>query len=98
MARYLRAGSMVIGHHGEVDVNRNAEWSAPADIQIPLDKTIDDAISDLDFSRVFHRLIIGPSQYGSAMEDAFIRELQSAGVKDAHQRVVRSDIPIRSAM
>jgi hypothetical protein len=28
----------------------------------------------------------------------FIRELQHAGVKDAHERIVRSDIPIRSLM
>ena len=66
--------------------------------KIPLDVTVDGALADLDFPRIFHRLIIGPSPYGVAMEDAFIRELQKAGVKDAHQRVVRSDIPIRSLM
>jgi hypothetical protein len=66
--------------------------------KIPLDGTIDPAMADLDFPRIFHRLIIGPSPYGSAMEDAFIRELTNAGVKDAHERIVRSDIPIRSLM
>ncbi len=66
--------------------------------EIPLDVAVDADLAELDFARIFHRLIIGPSPYGTAMEDAFIRELQRAGVDDAHQRVIRSDIPIRSLM
>ncbi len=66
--------------------------------QIPLDVSVDADLAELDFARVFHRLIIGPSPYGIAMEDAFIRELQRAGVKNAGERIVRSDIPIRSLM
>jgi hypothetical protein len=64
--------------------------------KIPLDKTADPALADLDFSRLFDRLIIGPSQYPAPMFGAFVGELTKVGVQDAHTRVVVSGIPIRS--
>jgi len=63
--------------------------------KIPLDASAVPGVEDLEFSRIFERIIIGPSAYGSVMEDAFIRALLASGVKDAHSRVVISDIPIR---
>jgi hypothetical protein len=65
--------------------------------KLPLDWTVSDALSDLDVSRIFDRLIIGPgsSQYSSAIRQAFVAALDSAGVTDAEARVVVSGIPIR---
>lgn len=64
--------------------------------KIPLDAAVDTALSPLDFSRLFDRLIIGPSPYPWAMYEAFVAALRQAGVSDAAERVFVSDIPIRS--
>jgi hypothetical protein len=64
--------------------------------KIPLDATVSPALTDLDFSRMFHRLIIGPSPYPWPMYDAFREELTKAGVVDAQERVWASNIPIRT--
>jgi hypothetical protein len=64
--------------------------------KLPLDATVDSRLADLDFSRLFDRLIIGPSQYPAPMLGAFIAELTKAGVPDARTSVVVSGIPIRS--
>ena len=50
--------------------------------QIPLEKQLAPELSDLDFSHMFDRLIIGPSQYPWAMYEAFVDELAKAGVTD----------------
>jgi hypothetical protein len=42
------------------------------------------------------RVIIGPSQFPIAMYDAFVEELDNAGVKDPSSRVVASQIPVRT--
>jgi len=64
--------------------------------KLPLDITVSDTLSDLDLSRMFDRLIIGPSPYFWPMLQAFVEELKKAGVTDAEKRVVFSGIPIRS--
>ena len=64
--------------------------------KLPLDKTASPAIADLDFSRMFRRLIIGPSAYPWPMYDAFREALCSAGVTDAKDRIWSSGIPIRT--
>jgi len=52
--------------------------------------------ADLDFPKIFDRLIIGPSQYAEPMRHAFNTALGTAGVDEPWKRVVLSDIPIRS--
>ena len=64
--------------------------------KIPLDATLHPVLSDLDFGRIFDRLIIGPSQFPSAIGEAFQIELEAKGVKDASSRIFASQIPIRS--
>ena len=64
--------------------------------KLPLDGSVSDAIVDLDFLRMFDRLIIGPSPYPWAMFEAFVEALHKAGVADAEQRVFTSGIPIRA--
>lgn len=64
--------------------------------EIPLDATKSPALEELDFPRIFDRLIIGPTQFGLPMADAFASQLKDAGVKDAEERIWLSNIPIRT--
>jgi hypothetical protein len=65
--------------------------------RIPLDVSVSPALAELDFSRIFNRLIIGPSAYPWAMFEAFGEALTQAGVADARDRIWTSNIPIRTA-
>ncbi len=64
--------------------------------KLPLDKTVDPILADLDISKLFDRLIIGPSPYPYAMFDAFVDALTKAGVAEAGKKIFISNIPIRS--
>jgi hypothetical protein len=64
--------------------------------KIPLDASVYPQLAELDFSRVFDRLIIGPSPHPWPIYEAFVDALTKAGVSDAHSRVCASLIPIRS--
>jgi hypothetical protein len=65
--------------------------------KIPFDVTVSSALADLEFSRIFDRLIIGPSQYAWPMCEAFGAALKKAGVSlEDRQRIFISGIPIRS--
>jgi hypothetical protein len=63
---------------------------------VPLDRTKAPILEGIDFARIFDRLIIGPTQYGLAMYDAFVEELRRAGIQDADKRVIISQIPLRT--
>jgi hypothetical protein len=65
--------------------------------EIPLDERVAPALAGLEFSRIFDRLIIGPSPYPLPMCDAFMTALVEAGVPQevAQQKVIPSRIPIR---
>ena len=64
--------------------------------RLALDKTFDPILEDLDFSKLFDRLIIGPSPFPMAMFDAFSEALSNTGVSDASEKIFISGIPIRS--
>jgi hypothetical protein len=66
--------------------------------KIPIDATVSDSIADLDLSRIFDRLIIGPSPYPWPMYEAFVAALKQAGIEDAENRVQASHIPIRTVI
>lgn len=63
---------------------------------LPLNANVDSKLSDIDFAKMFERLIIGPTQYGSAMYQTFVKALSAIGVEDAAEKVVISEIPIRT--
>jgi hypothetical protein len=65
---------------------------------IPFDKTASPALARLDFSRIFDRLIIGPSPYAFPMSEAFTAALARAGFspEEARGKVFVSGIPIRA--
>ncbi len=64
--------------------------------KMPLDASVSDTLAELDISRLFDRLIIGPSQFPMAQYDAFVDALKKANVADAENRVFISGIPIRT--
>jgi hypothetical protein len=63
--------------------------------RIPVDEAVSPVLADLEFSRIFDHLIIGPSPYPWVMYEAFSEELNKAGVPDAGEKVHVSGIPIR---
>jgi hypothetical protein len=65
--------------------------------KVPLDVSVSPALSGLEFSSIFDRLIIGPSQYPFPMYEAFTGALVKAGVpqETAKRRVFISGIPLR---
>jgi hypothetical protein len=63
--------------------------------KIPLDSSASPLISDLDFSQVFDRLIVGPTPYPWPIRGAFVEALKTTGVPNADERVFVSDIPLR---
>jgi hypothetical protein len=64
--------------------------------KLPLDINVSDTLEDLDFARIFDRLIIGPSPYTWVQYEAFVDALKKAGIPDAETRVFVSGIPIRT--
>jgi hypothetical protein len=66
--------------------------------KIPLDGGKSASLADLEFSRIFDRLIIGPTQYAGPMFDAFSQALTKAGIvpTPGKQLVFPSQIPIRT--
>jgi hypothetical protein len=63
--------------------------------KLPLDEKVSTDIADLDFSRVFDQLVIGPTPYSWALFKAFIAALGDAGIRDSHLHVLQSFIPLR---
>jgi hypothetical protein len=63
--------------------------------QLPLDNAVSPDIQGLDLSTIFDRLIIGPTAYPIAMQNAFIDKLNTIGVDNPASKVWVSDIPIR---
>jgi hypothetical protein len=64
--------------------------------KLPLDSAAAPELADLDLSRIFDRLIIGPTQYPMAIREAFVGALTNLGVASPHERIFISGIPIRA--
>lgn len=63
---------------------------------LPLNREADEEWKGLLFSKIFEKMIIGPTQFADAMAQAFADELTNAGVTDARDRISISRIPIRT--
>jgi hypothetical protein len=63
---------------------------------IPMNSQAHPTLADLDFSRIFSRLIIGPSPSPYVMHGAFVEALKGAGVDKPEYKVFPSGIPIRT--
>jgi len=64
--------------------------------KVPIDERVGPLLADLEFSRTFERLIIGPSPYPWTMFEAFAVALEKVGVSNPGNRISISGIPIRS--
>jgi len=64
--------------------------------EMPLDGSLSPEIADLDVSRLFDRLIIGPSHYPMTMFSGFSKALKEAGVQNPDTKIFSSTIPLRS--
>lgn len=56
----------------------------------------DGDLDEIDLAKILDRVIIGPTQYGAPMYDAFVDALTKLGVSNPQDRVVVSGIPIRT--
>ncbi len=63
--------------------------------KIPLDKTIDSSLDDLDFCKVFDRIIIGPTSYPLPVKQALCYSLEAIGIANPESKIHISGIPIR---
>ncbi|MEH6718885.1 MAG: DUF2971 domain-containing protein [Aurantimonas endophytica] len=63
--------------------------------KIPLLDVPEEDLIGASVPLLVNRIIIGPSHYGAAMQEAFVGLLDEAGVKDAASKVWVSDIPLR---
>lgn len=64
--------------------------------KVPLDGNVSQDLADIEMSRIFDRLIIGPSPYPLVIYQAFVEALNEIEVPEAIKRVFVSDIPIRA--
>jgi hypothetical protein len=64
--------------------------------ELPLCKTVSPVLEDIDLAKTIDHVILGPSQYGYPMYEAFVDALAKIGVPDPANRVAISGIPIRT--
>jgi len=63
---------------------------------IPLENYPEEDFIGAEISDLIDRIIIGPTQYPSALYEAFCRVLTAAGVTSPHRLISVSDIPLRT--
>jgi hypothetical protein len=64
-------------------------------VKFPLKDSAEHNLVGVEIPQLVNRVIIGPTNYPSAMKEAFTDLLESAGVSDAGKKVFISDIPLR---
>jgi hypothetical protein len=64
--------------------------------KLPFQDFPEDKVVGMSISSLIDKVIIGPTQYPSVLSDAFTIALQTAGVEDASNKIVISDIPLRT--
>lgn len=79
-----------ITHHSEI-----VDGVPQIVCKIPLVDVPEKGLVGMEIPELLDRLIIGPSEHANTMFDAFYEAMTDAGIKDAEQKIVMSDIPIR---
>ena len=64
--------------------------------RIPLKDRPDDGLVGIEIPSLLERIIIGPSNFPWPLYEAFVTVLKEAGVQNAEEKVITSDIPLRS--
>jgi len=63
--------------------------------KIPLQNSIDEGLSGMELNELIDKIIIGPAAFGYSIMDALILELEEAGVENASDKIIVSNIPLR---
>jgi hypothetical protein len=63
--------------------------------RIPLQDIPDEGLVGIEIPQFFDRIIVGPAHFPITIADGMTKALEQAGVANAAQRVVISDIPLR---
>ena len=63
--------------------------------KIPLKDVPDEDLLGLNLPELIDRVIIGPAKYPLGIYDALFSVLTDAGVQDAANKVIVSDLPLR---
>jgi hypothetical protein len=64
--------------------------------RIPLKDRPQDELIGIEIPSLLERVIIGPSNFPWPLYEAFVTVLKEAGVQNAEEKVIPSDIPLRS--
>ncbi|MFM7343747.1 MAG: hypothetical protein ACKO1J_00080 [Tagaea sp.] len=64
--------------------------------EMPIDKSVSPQLADIDLPNIFEKVIIGPTEYPTAVFEAFAAELANIGVPDPSGRIKVSNIPLRA--
>lgn len=64
--------------------------------RIPLESVPEEGLHGLDIPDLLDRIIVGPTEHGYAIAEAFARKLTELGVENAWERVHLSHIPLRN--
>lgn len=64
--------------------------------KVPIDVNVSNSLADLDFSKIFNRLIIGPTSYPWSIYEAFYTTLTEVGIEPNDLNLAISGIPLRS--
>jgi Protein of unknown function (DUF2971) len=64
--------------------------------KVPLKDIPDQGLTGIEIPSFIERVIIGPTLYPTVVKEAFVKELTDAGMTDAKNRVIISDIPLRT--
>jgi hypothetical protein len=65
--------------------------------RVPLKDFPDEGLTGIELPSLLHKVIIGPSNFPWPLYEAFVSVLKEAGVQGAEEKVVISDIPLRSS-
>jgi Protein of unknown function (DUF2971) len=64
--------------------------------KVPLKDIPVGGLTGVEIPSFIERIIIGPTSYPTVVKEAFVKELTEAGMTDAENRVIISDIPLRT--
>jgi hypothetical protein len=81
--------------HIKSDIESVAGTPQPV-CKIPLADIPSEGLVDIEIPAIVDRVIIGPTQYPLVVREAFVTVLKAAGMSDAANRVIVSDIPLRN--
>lgn len=91
-----REWRVVYIHDSESSYSTEIVSGVPQEVKkINLENIPEKGLVGLDLNNLIDRVIVGPTMYPSVIKNSFIKELKVAGVVNAEEKVIISDIPLR---